>query len=329
MNIAVLGAGGWGTALACLAAENGHRVVLWARHQHVADSINSSRENLDYLPGVRIPTGVEADVDTAAVSAADMVISAIPTQYVRAVLQSYRFPLRGKLIVNAAKGIERGTHLRISQVFRDVLGTPSDEYAVLSGPSHAEEVARGVPTTVVVASTSETAAEIVQRAMSTPTFRIYRSLDVVGVELGGALKNVIAIAAGIVDGLAMGDNTKAALVTRGLAEISRLGTELGANPLTFSGLSGLGDLFVTCTSRYSRNRLVGERIGRGESLDEILASMTMVAEGIATTISALELASDYGIEMPIAEQVYCILFEGKDPRAAITELMTRQMKREH
>jgi glycerol-3-phosphate dehydrogenase (NAD(P)+) len=165
--------------------------------------------------------------------------------------------------------------------------------------------------------------------MSTPTFRIYRSLDVVGVELGGALKNVIAIAAGIVDGLAMGDNTKAALVTRGLAEISRLGTELGANPLTFSGLSGLGDLFVTCTSRYSRNRLVGERIGRGESLDEIVASMTMVAEGIATTISALELASDYGIEMPIAEQVYCILFEGKDPRAAITELMTRKMKREH
>jgi glycerol-3-phosphate dehydrogenase (NAD(P)+) len=329
MNIAVLGAGGWGTALACLAADNGHRVVLWARHQHVADSINSSRENLDYLPGVRIPTGVEADVDPAVISAADMVISAIPTQYVRAVLQSYRFPLRGKLIVNAAKGIERGTHLRISQVFRDVLGTPSDEYAVLSGPSHAEEVARGVPTTVVVASTSETAAEIVQRAMSTPTFRIYRSLDVVGVELGGALKNVIAIAAGIVDGLAMGDNTKAALVTRGLAEISRLGTELGANPLTFSGLSGLGDLFVTCTSRYSRNRLVGERIGRGESLDEILASMTMVAEGIATTISALELASDYGIEMPIAEQVYCILFEGKDPRAAITELMTRQMKREH
>jgi glycerol-3-phosphate dehydrogenase (NAD(P)+) len=329
MNIAVLGAGGWGTALACLAADNGHRVVLWARHQHVADSINSSRENLDYLPGVRIPTGVEADVDPAAVSAADMVISAIPTQYVRAVLQSYRFPLRGKLIVNAAKGIERGTHLRISQVFRDVLGTPSDEYAVLSGPSHAEEVARGVPTTVVVASTSETAAELVQRAMSTPTFRIYRSLDVVGVELGGALKNVIAIAAGIVDGLAMGDNTKAALVTRGLAEISRLGTELGANPLTFSGLSGLGDLFVTCTSRYSRNRLVGERIGRGESLDDILASMTMVAEGIATTISALELASDYGIEMPIAEQVYCILFEGKDPRAAITELMTRQMKREH
>lgn len=329
MNIAVLGAGGWGTALACLAADNGHRVVLWARHQQVVDRINSSRENVEYLPGVRIPTGVEADVDPAAVSAADMVISAIPTQYVRAVLQSYRFPLRGKLIVNAAKGIERGTHLRISQVFRDVLGTPSDEYAVLSGPSHAEEVARGVPTTVVVASTSETAAEIVQRAMSTPTFRIYRSLDVVGVELGGALKNVIAIAAGIVDGLAMGDNTKAALVTRGLAEISRLGTELGANPLTFSGLSGLGDLFVTCTSRYSRNRLVGERIGRGESLDEIVASMTMVAEGIATTISALELASDYGIEMPIAEQVYCILFEGKDPRAAITELMTRQMKREH
>lgn len=185
------------------------------------------------------------------------------------------------------------------------------------------------PTKVVAASSSESAAEIVQRALGTPSFRIYRSLDVVGVELGGALKNVIAIAAGIIDGLQMGDNTKAALVTRGLAEIARLGTELGANPMTFSGLSGLGDLFVTCTSRHSRNRLVGERIGRGESLPEILASMKMVAEGIETTVSALELASDYGIEMPIAEQVYCILFEGKDPRTAISELMTRQIKREH
>ncbi len=329
MNIAILGAGGWGTALACIGAANGHRVVIWARQSSIADCINQSRENPSYLPGVVIPDEIIATTDPALIESADLVLLAIPTQYLRAVLQSYRLPIRGKLIVNAAKGIERGTHLRISQVLRDVVGTPSDDYAVLSGPSHAEEVARGVPTTVVVASTSESAAEIVQRALSTPTFRIYRSLDVVGVELGGALKNVIAIAAGIIDGLAMGDNTKAALVTRGLAEITRLGTELGANPLTFSGLSGLGDLFVTCTSRYSRNRLVGERIGRGESLEQIIASMTMVAEGIATTISALELASDYGIEMPIAEQVYSILFEGKDPRSAITELMTRQMKREH
>jgi len=329
MTIAVLGAGGWGTALACIAASNGHHVILWARNESVAHHINQSRDNPVYLPGIAIPAGVVATTDPAAIEDADLVINAVPTQYLRVVVERNRFPIRGKLIVNAAKGIERGTHLRISQVLREVLGTPSDDYAVLSGPSHAEEVARGVPTTVVVASTSESAAEIVQRALSTPTFRIYRSLDVVGVELGGALKNVIAIAAGIIDGLAMGDNTKAALVTRGLAEITRLGTELGANPLTFSGLSGLGDLFVTCTSRHSRNRLVGERIGRGETLEEIIASMTMVAEGIATTISTLELASDYGIEMPIAEQVYCILFEGKNPRSAITELMTRQMKREH
>jgi glycerol-3-phosphate dehydrogenase (NAD(P)+) len=329
MTIGILGAGGWGTALACIAADNGHRVILWAREAAVAEAINRNRENITYLPGVSIPSCVEATSEANAVAHADLVVLAIPTQHLRSALQMYRFPITGKLIVNAAKGIERGTHLRISQVLRQVIGVASDDYVVVSGPSHAEEVARGVPTTVVAASSSESAAEIVQRALGTPTFRIYRSLDVVGVELGGALKNVIAIAAGIIDGLQMGDNTKAALVTRGLAEIARLGTELGANPMTFSGLSGLGDLFVTCTSRHSRNRLVGERIGRGESLHEILASMKMVAEGIETTVSALELASDYGIEMPIAEQVYCILFEGKDPRAAISELMTRQIKREH
>lgn len=329
MNIAIIGAGGWGTALSCIAAENGHRVTLWARQQAIADEINSQRINSQYLPDITIPPAVEATVNPHAIERADMIIVAMPTQFIRAAMNTYRFPLRGKIVVNAAKGIERGTHLRISQVLREVANVGSDEYVVLSGPSHAEEVARGVPTTVVAASTSESAAEIVQHALSTPTFRVYRSLDVVGVELGGALKNVIAIAAGIIDGLQMGDNTKAALVTRGLAEISRLGTELGANPLTFSGLSGLGDLFVTCTSRHSRNRLVGERIGRGETLSQILASMKMVAEGVATTISALELASDYGIELPIAEQVYHILFEGKDPRQAITELMTRQVKREY
>jgi glycerol-3-phosphate dehydrogenase (NAD(P)+) len=329
MNIAILGAGGWGTALACVAAANSHRVVLWTRHGALADEIAKRRENPQYLPAIRIPDGIEITTSLHSIERADLVIVAVPTQHMRAVLTHYNPPLRGKLVVNAAKGIERGTHLRISQLLRSVAGVASDEYVVLSGPSHAEEVARGVPTTVVAASTSESAAEIVQRALSTPTFRIYRSLDVVGVELGGALKNVIAIAAGIIDGLEMGDNTKAALVTRGLAEMTRLGTELGANPLTFSGLSGLGDLFVTCTSRHSRNRFVGERIGRGESLESIVASMKMVAEGIATTVSALELAGDYGVEMPIAEQVYRILFEGKDPRQAITELMTRQMKREH
>jgi len=329
MIIGILGAGGWGTALACVAAENAHDVILWAREPTVAEAISTTRENVPYLPGVHIPPSVRATNDPALVTQADMVILAIPTQHVRSALQIHRFPISGKLLVNAAKGIERGTHLRVSQVLRETIGVASDNYVVLSGPSHAEEVARAVPTTVVAASSSESAAEIVQRALSTPTFRIYRSLDVIGVELGGALKNVIAIAAGIVDGLQMGDNTKAALVTRGLAEMTRLGVELGANPLTFSGLSGLGDLFVTCTSRHSRNRLVGERIGRGESLSDILASMKMVAEGIETTVSTLELANDYGIEMPIAEQVYRILFEGKNPRTTIAELMTRQIKREH
>lgn len=329
MQIGIIGAGGWGTALACIAADNQHNVVLWARQQSVAEEIAATRMNQLYLPGILIPPSIEVTANPAALESADMIILAVPTQYLREVLRAHRFALRGRLVVNAAKGIERGTHLRISQILREVAGVGSDDYVVISGPSHAEEVVRGVPTTIVAASSSESAAEIVQHALSTPTFRIYRSLDVVGVELGGALKNVIAIAAGIIDGLVMGDNTKAALVTRGLAEMSRLGTELGANPLTFSGLSGLGDLFVTCTSRHSRNRLVGERIGRGESLAEIVASMKMVAEGIATTISALELASDYGIEMPITEQVYKILFEGKNPHEAITELMTRQMKREH
>lgn len=325
-HVAVIGAGAWGTALAVVAATNQHRVTLWARESDVVSDVNTSHRNLRFLPDAELQSSIYATDDLASITDADIVIVAIPTQHIRATLTAAPF-LRNAIVVNVAKGIEIGTHLRVSEILGD-LGLLGHSYTVLSGPSHAEEVVKSMPTTVVVASQDDTAARVVQDVLSTDDFRVYTTDDVIGVEICGALKNVIAIASGVIDGLGMGDNTKAALITRGLAEIARLGVALGATPGTFYGLAGLGDLYVTCSSRHSRNRFVGEELGKGRSLDAILLSMTAVAEGVTTTRAALELAATVGVELPITEKIAGIMFAAEDPRDAIRELMTRPTKDE-
>jgi len=325
MRIGIIGAGAWGTALASIAAENGHHVQIWARESQVVASINALHRNETFLPGAMLPETVVATMDIAQLAGSYLILNATPTQYVRTTVTND--VVRNAIVVNVAKGIEIGTHLRVSEILAQVAPSMS-AYAVLSGPSHAEEVILRMPTTVVCASDAIEVARTIQLAFSTATFRVYSSDDVVGVEVCGALKNVIAIAAGIVDGLGLGDNTKAALITRGLAEIARLGVALGAEQQTFFGLAGLGDLFVTCASRHSRNRSVGEQIGKGASLTSILATMNAVAEGVSTTKAALELAESVGIELPITQKVAEILFDEVDPRKVIRELMLRPTKYE-
>ncbi|MBU3698516.1 MAG: NAD(P)-dependent glycerol-3-phosphate dehydrogenase [Candidatus Kapabacteria bacterium] len=325
MTVGILGSGAWGTAIAYIAAQNQASVTMWARESEVVDEINSQRSNERFLSGVVLPESVRATSEVLELAGCDVLVNATPTQYVRSTFRDD--VAKGAIVVNLAKGIERGTHLRVSEVIAHTAPSASS-FVVLSGPSHAEEVVRNMPTTVVCAGRDRQSVSIVQKLLMTPTFRVYASDDVVGVEIGGALKNVIAIAAGIVDGLGMGDNTKAALITRGLAEISRLGVALGADPQTLYGLAGLGDLFVTCTSRHSRNRAVGERIGRGETLDQILGSMSAVAEGVPTTQAALELAADVGVELPITERVSAILWQGADPEEAVRKLMMRPARDE-
>lgn len=331
MRIAVLGAGSWGTALAILLATNHHSVILWSHKQEYTEEIVARRENPSFLPGVKIPQTIEATSDLdRAMDGCDMIVTAVPSQFVRSVtVRLHHLPYEKLVIVNVAKGIEVGTLMTMSEVLHDTLpDVPPSSIATLSGPSHAEEVSRLVPTTVVAASTNVETAKLVQRTFMTPSFRVYASTDLKGVELGGSLKNVIAIAAGIVDGANLGDNTKAALMTRGIAEITRLGVALGARAQTFSGLSGIGDLMVTCMSRHSRNRYVGVEIGKGRKLDEILAEMVMVAEGVETTKSANALAAKVGVEVPICAEVYKMLFEGKDPKQSTYDLMTRDAKGE-
>ncbi len=327
MKTGIIGAGGWGTALAMVLAANNHQTTLWTRSEAVAREINNSHTNSVFLPGVAIPASIRATNNPSDLDETELLVIAVPTQYIRAIMNEYNFSINGKIIVSGAKGIERHTLLRVSEILADAAGV-TDKFAVLTGPSHAEEVARLMPTTVVAASTQPDIARTVQKAFTTSEFRVYSSSDVIGAELGGALKNVIAIAAGIIDGVKMGDNTKAALITRGLAEMTRFGTALGAEANTFSGLSGLGDLFVTCSSKHSRNRRVGEKIGSGKSLKEILAETQTVAEGVSTSESAFELSRKHGVEMPIVEQVYRILFDGKSPRKAINDLMMRRAKPE-
>ncbi|HID11774.1 MAG TPA: NAD(P)H-dependent glycerol-3-phosphate dehydrogenase [Candidatus Latescibacteria bacterium] len=332
MRIAIVGAGGWGTALSVLLAWRGHEVYLWQREKDLAEEARSIRENRVFLPGVLIPERVKISWDMAdAVLDARMWVFAVPSQYMRSVARKVReiSEGRGKVVVSVAKGIEEGSLKRMSEVLLEELpGATPETLAVLSGPSHAEEVGRGMPTSVVVASKSQQTARAVQEAFFCPRFRVYTSDDVVGVELGGALKNVIAIAVGICDGLGLGDNARGALMARGLAEITRLGVAMGAQPQTFAGLSGVGDLIATCISRHSRNRYVGEQIGRGQKLEEVLGKMVMVAEGVRTTSAVRELAGRYGVEMPIAEKVYQVLFEGCDPKRAVEELMLRQPRPE-
>ena len=335
MNIAVIGGGGWGTTLASLLAGRGHRPRLWVYEPELALEMSRTRENRPYLPGVRVPDGVAITNHLPeAMQEAEAVLLVTPSHALRATATQLLAETRldaGRLawVAVATKGLERGSLMRMSEVLAEVSPEGLGRHlCVLAGPSHAEEVARRIPTAVVAASREEAVALRVQEAVSTDTFRVYTNDDVVGVEIAVAIKNVIAIAAGICDGLGFGDSTKGALLTRGLVEMARLGERLGARAETFSGLAGMGDLIATAMSRHSRNRGLGESIGRGKTLADALASTPMVVEGVATADAAVALARRESVELPIAEQVRAILYEGKSPQTAIRELLTRDLKAE-
>ncbi|MCP5003071.1 MAG: NAD(P)H-dependent glycerol-3-phosphate dehydrogenase [Planctomycetes bacterium] len=327
-RISVLGTGGWGTALAILLHEKGHHVTLWGASTDYVDFLKQKRENRKYLKGITIPRDltITSKIEDAQ-SDTDFIVAAIPTPYVRRVLEKGKESyVQGTPIVSVIKGIENDTLMRSSEILIDVLG--KQPIALLFGPSHAEEVAKKLPTTVVVASEDIELASRIQNIFMTDRFRVYTNHDVVGVELGGALKNVIAIAAGICEGLGFGDNSKAALLTRGLSEIVRLGVAMGGQRCTFSGLTGLGDLITSCVSPFGRNRFVGEQIARGKKLSQLLKEMDQVAEGVRTTKSVCRLAEKFHVEMPITHEIYKVLFEDKDPMTAVNELMVREPKLE-
>jgi glycerol-3-phosphate dehydrogenase (NAD(P)+) len=332
MRAAVLGAGSWGTTLAIVLAENGHDVALWEFDAQHATKVARERENQRFLPGVAIPNQVDVTNDLgAALRGAGLVVFVVPSHATRETARRVRGTgelADGARIVCATKGLEEGTLARMSEVLREELRLEGGRIVSLVGPSHAEEVSRGIPTSIVAASVDADACRAAQEAFVRPYFRIYTNDDVVGVEIATSLKNSIAIAAGMLDGLGLGDNTKAALVTRGLAEIARLGVAMGASAETFSGLAGVGDLVVTCLSRHSRNRYLGEAIGRGETLEQALSRMVMVAEGVRTTRAAVELGRRHQVELPIIEMVHRVLFEGQDPKEAVTMLMTRPPRAE-
>ncbi|MGI6659513.1 MAG: NAD(P)H-dependent glycerol-3-phosphate dehydrogenase [Dethiobacteraceae bacterium] len=323
-EVTVIGAGSWGTAIAVVLAHNCQQVTLWTRRDELCRQINSSRENSDYLPGVKLPANVVATADlSAAVNNKEAIVLVVPSHTVRSMVQQIAPLLKNSpIMVSCAKGLEESTLFRMSEVIEQEM--PGCRLAVLSGPNHAEEVGRLVPSATVVSSRERRTAEAVQELFMTQWLRVYTNPDIIGVELGGSLKNVIAVAAGIADGLSYGDNTKAALMTRGISEIARLGMQMGAEALTFAGLSGIGDLMVTCTSRHSRNRKLGFEIGKGRKLDEVVSGMRMVAEGVRTTHAARDLAQRYEVEVPITEQVYQVLFYGKDPHQAVIDLFSRE-----
>lgn len=325
-NIAVIGAGSWGTALAIVLADNGFQVKLWSRRPEQVQEINERHTNQKYLPEVVLPPTIQASTSFAEVlEQTKYVVLVIPTGYLRQVLKQMNpYLTKEHTFIHSSKGLEPDTYKRVSEIIEDEIEiTKRAGIVVLSGPSHAEEVSKRYPTTVVVASSSLSLAEEVQDLFINRNFRVYTNTDVIGVEIGGSLKNIIALAAGLSDGLGYGDNAKAALITRGLAEISRLGMEMGAHPLTFSGLAGVGDLIVTCTSKHSRNWRCGYAIGQGKNLDNILAEMGMVVEGVRTTKAAYQLALEKGVEMPITTELYQVLFENKSPRIAVDDLMAR------
>jgi len=331
MKISVLGAGGWGTTLAILLHYNGHKVTLWEYNKSYAKELFKKRLNRQFLPGVSIPKEILITNDIREASHnKNLIVLAVPSQFLRSVVKKIDYhELKKNILVNVSKGIETGTLLTMSQMLKDVHPSlEKEQLGILSGPSHAEEVSRRIPTAITAASEEIETAKTIQAAFMTSYFRVYASTDILGVELGGAFKNVIAIGAGIIDGAGFGDNTKAAIMTRGIAEISRLGLTMGAQPETFAGLSGMGDLIVTCMSKHSRNRYVGEQIGKGKKLKQVLKSMDMVAEGVETSRSASMLADQYEVETPITKEVYKILFQDKDPVKATTDLMTRDMKTE-
>ena len=322
-KVSVIGAGSWGSALAVLLANNGHEVTLWTHDPHEIEMLSTKREQVEKLPGVKLPDNImiEADLKTA-LTDEDVVVMAVPSPVVRMVAkQMSPFIKDGQIIVNVAKGIEDVTYKTLSDIIEEV--------CVLSGPSHAEEVGRGIPTTVVVGAKNKETAEMLQDVFMNKVFRVYTSSDIVGIELGGALKNVIALAAGTVDGLGYGDNTKAALMTRGIAELTRLGEALGGKPETFSGLTGVGDLIVTCTSVHSRNRKAGYLMGKGMTAEEAMKEVKMVVEGVYSAKAALGLAKKCNVAVPIVEAVNRVLFENADPKEEVSNLLLRERKQEH
>ncbi|MDF2835546.1 MAG: Glycerol-3-phosphate dehydrogenase [Paenibacillus sp.] len=322
---AVLVAGSWGTALASVLASNGYHVSLWTRNEEQAEEINTKKQNGKYLPGCELPSGIEATTDMASVlDSAELALFVAPSGAMRQVARQAAPYLEDRtFVVHATKGFESDTLKRMSAVLSEELGRPQSSIVVLSGPSHAEEVIRKQPTTVVVASEESDKAEKAQDAFMNNAFRVYTNPDVVGVEVAGAIKNIIALGAGLSDGLQFGDNAKAALLTRGLAEIGRLGAAMGASPLTFAGLAGVGDLVVTCTSQHSRNWRAGSMLADGTPLETVLERMGMVVEGVRTTRAAYELSKQFKVEMPITAQLYAVLFQGRTPKDAVGELMGR------
>ena len=328
MNITGVGDGGWGTAIAMLLHGYGHDVTVWGPFEEYLAEVRATRENPRFLPGFKLPDTLRwSSSPSEAVRDAEALILAIPSKFLAAVCRGFKdFLCADTLTVSLTKGLCGQTNRRMSEVARDILGVGT--VAVLSGPSHAEEVARGLPTAVVAADENPEVARRVQRLFNGPVFRVYTSTDPLGVEIGGAVKNVVAIAVGVADGLGFGDNTRAALITRGLAEVTRFGKALGASPETLAGLSGVGDLIVTCTSRHSRNHAFGERLGRGERVESILASQHTVAEGVWNSRVIHKLSQLHGVEMPITALVYALCYEGMAAHTAVEELMARDMRPE-
>jgi len=331
-KIAIIGAGSFGTAIAVLLGNKGYSVSIWAREPEIVEGINKNGINPEYLTDIKLPERIEAFKSIEeTVKDAEMIVFSTPSHALREVAKKTKPYLTGKeILVSVAKGIEQDSLMSPSQILVDVLDSVvlEDQIGILTGPSHAEEVGKFKPTTVVASAYSKRAARIIQETFMTPMFRVYLNYDILGAEIGGALKNIMAIAAGIVDGAKLGDNAKAALMTRGLHEMKRMGSALGASQDTFSGLTGMGDLIVTCTSKHSRNRYVGFNIGKGKSLQEIKAGMNMIAEGVKTTKSVSQWSRKNNIEMPITDAVYKVLFENMDPKDAVHELMTRHAKNE-
>ena len=327
---AVLGSGSWGTAFGKVLADAGTDVVLWARRPELAEAVRERHENPDYLPGIELPQRMSATSDAEeAVHGADFVVLAVPSQSLRENLSAVAPALgRDSVLVSLMKGVELGTAKRMSEVVCEVADVPAEQVAVVTGPNLAKEIASGQPAATVVACTDEQAAERLQAACLTGYFRPYTNVDVVGCELGGAVKNVIALATGMAEGMGFGDNTKASLITRGLAETARLGAALGADPLTFSGLAGLGDLVATCTSPLSRNRTFGEKLGRGATLEQLLAQKQQTAEGVKSCRSILDLARKHDVDMPITEHVVAVVHEGMTPTDMVRGLMRREAKSE-
>lgn len=326
-NIAVVGSGSWGTAMAVHLAKMGHNVDLWSWKKEESEALKSDRENKEFLPGVKIPENVNFTYDLSCVKGKDFIVLVSPSQAIRNVVKSMStYVDNDSIIVILSKGLENGTLKTMSEVVCEEL--PHSRIVVMSGPSHAEEVAIDIPTANVAASDDIIASKQVQAEFMNEHFRIYTGNDVLGVELGGAVKNVIALCAGVVDGIGFGDNTKAALMTRGMREISRLGVKIGAKEETFNGLTGIGDLIVTCTSMHSRNRRAGILIGQGHSLDETIEKVHMVVEGVYSTKAVYELAQKYNVDMPIVNEAYNVLYNGKNPKQAVLDLMKREKKDE-